>query len=141
MALTKFCRCGKQIAITDKCCSECILYYQNKNAKYQKTYDKTKRENESFYHSDEWIRIRVLIISTYIGLDLYEYFINNRIVKADTVHHIIELKEDYSKGLDINNLIPLSASSHRKIHKMYLKRKKETQDMLFDILKRAKLNI
>ena len=79
-----------------------------------------------------------MILSKANGLDLYEYYINHKIIKADTVHHIVEIREDDTRALDITNLIPLSSSNHGKIHKMYFKKKKETQEMLFNILGQAK---
>lgn len=138
MALTKYCRCGKQIPIRQKCCEECIGYYQKQMSKYQKKYDRSKRVNAEFYHSSEWITLRQMVLSKANGLDLYEYYINHKITRADTVHHIVEIREDNARALDITNLIPLSSSNHRKIHKMYFKKKKETQEILFNILKQAK---
>lgn len=138
IALSKFCRCGTVIPINSMCCDMCKEYYNNKKAKYQKKYDNSSRKNAEFYHSREWQEIRQFIIYKYNGLDLYEYYVNHKIVRADTVHHIIEIKEDKTKSLDISNLIPLSSSNHSKIHKLYLKKKKETQELLFNILKQAR---
>lgn len=138
MALNKYCRCGKQIPIQNKCCDDCIGYYQKQNAKYQKKYDSTKRVNADFYESLEWKSIREVVITKANGLDLYEYYINKAIVKANTVHHIIEVKEDYELRLDITNLIPLSASNHKKIHKKYLRNKRATQQMLMMVLEQAR---
>ena len=138
MKLTKYCRCGKQIPHKVRCCEECTPYYNKQDAKYHKKYDTTKRINAEFYESQEWKDLRAIIIAKTNGIDLYDYYINNKITKATTVHHIIELREDYSKRLDIENLIPLSGANHSRIHKLYFRNKKKTQEMLYEILKNAK---
>lgn len=71
----------------------------------------------------------------YMGLDLYEYYINKQIVYAEAVHHIVELSEDWERRLDVGNLIPLTAGNHSMIHKLYQKDKKKAQQMLIGLLK------
>lgn len=138
MALMKHCRCGETIPIQSKCCENCIEYYDKQRTKYNKRYDKVKRVNAEFYNSQEWKDLRSDVMVKVKGLDLYDYYINHKITKADTVHHIVEVRQDYDRRLDITNLIPLSSSNHRKIHKMYFKSKKDTQDILFKVLMKAK---
>lgn len=130
MPIKKLCpRCRRVIEHNQKRCVECT-------ARMNKDYDRTKRDKSSkeFYNSKAWLQVRQLVISKYHGLDMYELVINKRIVYADTVHHIEELKDNPSKALDITNLIPLSLSSHAAIHKMYDKDKKSTQKMLNRII-------
>lgn len=38
------------------------------------------------------------------------------IEQANIVHHVIEVKEDWSKRLDIDNLVSVCHSCHNKIH-------------------------
>ncbi len=54
----------------------------------------------------------------------------------DTVHHIEELKEDWSRRFDKDNLISLCESCHQKIHKKYLTNKLETQHNLRALIKK-----
>ncbi|NFC89502.1 HNH endonuclease, partial [Clostridium botulinum] len=52
------------------------------------------------------------------------------------IHHIIELKEDWDKRLDIDNLIPLSDKVHKIVHRTYDrsdKDKKEMQELLREL--------
>lgn len=45
--------------------------------------------------------------------------VKGRVVPADTVHHIVELMEDYSKRCDLDNLISISEATHSMISKAY----------------------
>lgn len=91
-----------------------------------------------FYHSKEWIALRDYVIKHYKGLDLFAYFIENKIVPASTGHHIIELKEDWSLRLTVSNIFPVSDVSHKKIGAMYNKNKKGTQELLKEIINKCK---
>src|SRR5699024_8142209 len=88
---------------------------------YYRQYDMYSRDREraAFYNSIEWKRVRQHVLRKYKGLDLYAYFVDDEIEYADTVHHIIELKDDWSKRLTIANLFPLTSSNHIKIHRLY----------------------
>ena len=59
------------------------------------------------------------MLDKYDGLDIYMMYKHNRIVTADTVHHI-ELSQDrpdlfYSDS----NLIPVSRAGHKEVHARY----------------------
>lgn len=123
-------RCGKRLQVGQTC--ECVK-------QRHKEYDRYSRDKSStlFYHSDAWKRMRDYILDKYDGLDLYELHVNNKVVKADTVHHIVELREDRSKSLLERNLIPVSSSTHNMIHNMYKKSDKDKatmQSILIDCL-------
>lgn len=138
MALKKLCRCGKIIDYNQKYCKQCSIKYKEERAEYHRHYDKYIRDQESagFYNSQEWEKTREHIIAKYKGLDLYAFFIEKKIVYADTVHHIEELRENWDRRLDITNLIPLSSGNHTRIHKMYEKDERGTQRLLFSLLDR-----
>lgn len=114
--------------------------YLEKNEAYDRNnyYDNNLRNkrNDEFYHSGPWIETREYILRKYKGLDLYAFFIEKKILYADTVHHIEELNENWSKRLDIDNLIPLSNSTHNVIHAMYKKDKSRTQKLLLSLLEK-----
>lgn len=80
-------------------------------------YDKYKRNKESkqFYESNAWKKCRrlALIRDNYLCQDCLE---RKQITKADMVHHVIELKDDKTKALDLNNLRSLCNSCHEKHH-------------------------
>lgn len=79
------------------------------------------------------------MLSKYDGLDIYMLYKRNRIVIADTVHHI-ELSQDrpdlfYSDS----NLIPVSRAGHKEIHTRYEKEgKAAVQEELRDFQERFK---
>jgi 5-methylcytosine-specific restriction protein A len=138
MALKKLCRCGKVIDYNQTYCNECEKTHRQERAASNKHYDKYTRDKSAaaFYNSPEWIKTREYTLAKYKGLDLYAFFILNKIVYADTVHHIVELKENWDRRLDVNNLFPLSSSNHNAIHTMYEKDKEGTQRLLFNLLDR-----
>ncbi len=138
MSLKKTCTCGKIIDYSQQCCDECKVKYEQYKAQRYKHYDKNIRSKDTtaFYNSTEWEKARAEALRKYKGLDLWEYYINKKIVYADTAHHIIELKDDWSRRLDISNLFPLSSSNHSMIHKLYKKDKQGTQKLLFELIKR-----
>ena len=122
-------RCKRVIEINQKLCTECM-------ARSNKDYDRNRRDKTSkaFYNSNAWIKTRQMILSKYHGLDMYQLIINNKVVYADTIHHIEELRDNPSKALDPSNLIPVSSSTHSYIHKEYEKNKKEMQRILSSII-------
>ena len=66
------------------------------------------------YHTQRWKNLRQFVLNSYDGLDIYMMYKHNRIVAADTVHHI-ELSQDrpdlfYSDS----NLIPVSRAGHKR---------------------------
>lgn len=88
---------------------------QHTNESYlrNKIYDKTKRNEKTkrFYKSKEWKRLResFLIEKHYLCESCFQ--------PANTVHHIVEVSEDWSKRLDRDNLMSVCAACHNKIHK------------------------
>lgn len=138
MALKRLCRCGIVIDHLERYCVECERKYQKERAVANRHYDKNIRNKRAtaFYNSPEWIKTREYILVKYKGLDLYAFFIEKKIVYANTVHHIVEIKEDWSRRLDIKNLFPLSSSNHNVIDGLYRKDKEGTQTLLFQLLYR-----
>lgn len=123
-------KCKRVIKLNSKCYG-CLKSY-NKN------YDTFVRDDKSrnFYNSTNWLKLRKLVLNTFNHLDIYEYFINNKIVKADTVHHIVPIKDNLNLALDECNLIPLANGTHTIIHKLYDKShqdKLKTQNLLREI--------
>lgn len=133
MPLYKRCSCcGKRIPAGSKC--ECI---RKRYKKYRES--RTDKKENSFYASKEW-RVKVAKIKDLVkGIDLYSYYELGITEEGRTVHHIVELKEDWSKRLDDENLILLTDSNHRKIHNMMMKSeedKRKIQKRLREIVKK-----
>lgn len=117
--IKKICRCGKIIPYGMKVCDECrpkVELERKKNIKYYKqtTYERDSKSNK-FYKSKEWNKVRQLAILRDHAL-CKDCLDNNTITSYNTVHHIVPIKEDWSKRLDINNLICLCESCHQKRH-------------------------
>jgi hypothetical protein len=113
-------------------------YWKNK----AKAYDNKRRSSPvwKFYKTKQWVKLRDYILTKYNYIDLYMYYKENRIVMADTCHHIEELRDNWSKRLDEGNMIPVSRESHRIIHELYKekdgKNKTKVQEELKEFIKR-----
>ena len=97
-----------------KYCKEHTHIAKKQKRKFDKEYDRrvrSKRDNifRKFYHSKEWRQMRAR------ALQRDNYLCSRCKVRvADTVHHIIPTRTDWSKRLDINNLESLCSSCHSK---------------------------
>lgn len=144
MSFKKFCAkpgCNNLCEIGQGYCSEHTYLVVELNAERSKQYDKNVRRRRDkqyteFYHSPEWIRTREFILNKYDRFNLYAYYTSHQIIVASTVHHIIEIKENWNLRLDIKNLIPLSDKSHTHIHSLYRTDKQGTQEMLWGLIER-----
>ena len=94
-------RCGKRIPEGTTCPCQKI-----RKAESDKHYDRYQRDQKSteFYKSGVWQLTRQRVLNMDQHLDVYEYMMHGRVVIADTVHHIVPLKEDWNRRLDISNL-------------------------------------
>ena len=158
MGLNKFCcRCDKIISRRDKYCEECqaeidkknkerferYLRYRKSTGKDKATYNKYRsnrsdKEYQEFYNSKEWKNKRDRIIAKFKYMDIYSYYKNKEIVSATLVHHINEVKEDYSKRLDDNNLIAVSSKSHSEIHRRMNESSKEKEIVIEELMEMIK---
>ena len=133
--LKKLCsKCGKIIQYGKTRCEACETKYQDKkmNNRYYNKFVRNKK-TQTFYDSPEWKKVRKVVLSRDLGLCL---ICKNKgvISYADIVHHIVELKEDNSKSLDINNLISLCSGCHNKIHSQYKINKTNSQRILYEMI-------
>ena len=129
MALLKFCsRCNKTIPYGKTLCEECEAKVKAKKKvstekdkarwrEYQKQRD--DKTEQMFYMSKSWKLTRDMIANKFYHMDVYLYMKYGIIEYANIVHHIVELKEDFSQRLDETNLILLSQRSHLLIHEEY----------------------
>lgn len=131
--MQKMCsRCHKLIGILEQC--NCIDKQRYKDYRNTRTDSKELR----FYNSREWKVARVKVLELDNHLCLHCYLVDKTIRQADTVHHVIELKEDYSLRINKNNLISVCNSCHQIIHNEYKKNKINKEKMinkLFNLIK------
>ncbi|WP_019850638.1 hypothetical protein [Desulfitobacterium sp. PCE1] len=130
-------------------CSQIVDYSLTYCDRHQADYDERQKQRhkefkagrndkkeQAFYCSDAWIKTRDYVKTKYNGLCLWSYYVDKQIVFCDVVHHIVELKEDWEKRLEVDNLIPLSESVHLEIHVMMKEKgKKEKVQMMLRKLK------
>ena len=102
---------------TGRYCEEHWAEEKKERAESNRYYDQHLRDKraEAFYKSRAWVaaRWRVLIRDNYL---CQECLRQGYIIRADTVHHKIELKEDWSKRLQIDNLVSLCTECHNRMH-------------------------
>lgn len=130
MAIYKRCNiCGKRIKCNEKC--NCVskrhIEVNNEDNKYKE-----------FYKSKLWEKTREKVVKKYSGIDIFSFYIDNYLEYGFTVHHIIPLKECWEKRADLSNLIYLTESNHRKIHKILEKGGKSREDMIKTLLNLVK---
>ncbi|MDF2857678.1 MAG: hypothetical protein K0Q87_3529, partial [Neobacillus sp.] len=108
----------------------------------QKEYDKFSRDTTStkFYHGKQWKLTRDTILDL-DKLDVYVYMTTGEILIADTVHHIIPLKDEWDRRYDIDNLMSLSHNTHSMIESMYKVDKNGTIKTLTEMLRRYRNDI
>ncbi|WP_242224492.1 HNH endonuclease [Bacillus cereus group sp. BfR-BA-01380] len=92
-------------------------YCEKHKKKATKYYDKHQRDSKAtqFYKSTAWVKVReqVLLRDNYLCRHCIS---NGKLVPADMVHHIHELKDDWLKRLDMDNLLSLCNACHNKEH-------------------------
>ena len=110
--------CGKKIQEGTTCPCR-----KTRAAERHRLYDKYQRDRRStdFYHSPEWERTRQRVLNM-DKVDVYLYMTQGKVVPADTVHHIVPLRDDWSKRLDISNLMSLHHDTHSTLEREYAAR-------------------
>lgn len=63
-------------------------------------------------------------------MDVYLFMTEGVVVKADSVHHIVPLRDDWARRCDISNLMSLSHESHSRIEAGYKKDKRGIEERL-----------
>lgn len=124
MALMKYCNragCNRLVPQGVKYCAAHTVGKTEENRQRHKEYDAHCRNQKAkgFYNSAEWKAARARALARDAGIDVYLYVTEGRVAPADTVHHIVELMEDYSKRCDMENLISISEATHGMVSKAY----------------------
>ncbi|MBZ5212766.1 HNH endonuclease [Bacillus paralicheniformis] len=90
------------------------MYVQQEETKHYNKHSRNKTIT-SFYKSTEWKRTRELVLLRDNCL-CQRCLREHRFTPADMVHHIVEVKQDWSKRLDLSNLESLCNACHNKVH-------------------------
>lgn len=128
MPIYKRCsRCGKRMLLGLSC--DCIKTRHRE-------YDCFTRDQKAkaFYASSDWERIRSTVLELDEWIDVYVYMTKGEIVAADTVHHIVPLRDDWSKRCSVDNLMSLRHDTHSLIEKLYKEDKDAVQEQLRKML-------
>lgn len=105
-------RCNKRIPSGTTC--KC---YTDSKA-YKRIYAKATGIKVE-YHTQRWRDMRAYIMSLYNGIDIYMLYKYNRVVPADTIHHIERTADRPDLFYCDDNLIPVSDAAHKEIHHRY----------------------
>lgn len=70
---------------------------------------------EKFYKGSRWRNFRKTVFIEK-GVYCTECLKESRYTVADTIHHVIEVRTDFEKRYDMNNVTPVCNSCHNKIH-------------------------
>ena len=136
MPIYKRCpRCGKRIPSGSRCSCKDRRYRE------EDKYTKDSREKR-FYKTSAWTAVRQSVMDRCNGLDLYSLCVLGQVECGEVVHHIIELKEDWERRLDLDNLIYLTEQNHQRIHEAMRKSpeaKREIQALLSTLYARYQM--
>ncbi|HGG0416546.1 TPA: HNH endonuclease [Clostridium sporogenes] len=134
--LLKTCsRCNIKIPYSEKYCNKCKDKIKKEKKHYLKYYDENIRDKKSmeFYNGKEWNIIREQVKQRDNGLCLM-CFKDKKIVPYDVVHHIIELREDYSNRINKDNLVCLCHECHNIVHTEYKRSKRNKEAIQVTLL-------
>ena len=126
--------CGKVIPINQSRCPE----HPSRHKEYADNirYVRDKKYH-SFYLTSAWKAAKASAISKANGICIYTFFFEKKLVACEEVHHIIPLKDEWERRLDVDNLIPLTHRVHMQIEKEYREGEKaRVQALLFDLKRR-----
>lgn len=97
--------------------SWCDLH-KHKAEEAARSYNQYKRDSEinAFYRGTAWQRARRLAMER--DNHLCQWCLQSGVLEpARIVHHIVEVKDDWTKRLDLDNLESLCHSCHNRHHK------------------------
>lgn len=102
----------------ERYCEDHVHIIESETRERNQQYDSRTRDKKSkdFYRSKAWKELRNLAFNRDNGL-CQSCLKQGEYRTADVVHHIIEIKSDWEKRLDLNNLESICHKCHNKIHK------------------------
>lgn len=118
-------------------CSACCRvhakdYVCEGKSRQRRVYNRNRlyKTDRAVYGTNKWRTVRGQVLEDCNHICLYTFYTEGKIVKADDVHHIIEILEDESLAFEEDNLIGLSEEKHKLVHELYKENKEKTQDKL-----------
>lgn len=112
--------CRELTKLKEKYCDKHKVIELQNIKRWRKDYDYKRKDDKyrRFYKSNQWSIVRdyVLKRDNYLCRNCSK---EGKVTICSTVHHIIEIRNDFSKALDTNNLITLCHECHNKIHKRF----------------------
>ena len=131
--------CGKVIPISQSRCPEHPSRHKDYDDNVRYTRDK---KYHSFYLTSAWEAVKASAINKANGICIYTFFFEKKLAACEEVHHIVPLKDDWGRRLDVGNLIPLTHRVHMQIEKEYREGEKaKVQSLLFDLKRRFESGI
>lgn len=115
------------------CCRIHAKDYICEAKKKRRQYINKGRVDSGIYRGNKWRTIRERVLDNCNYICLYTLYKEGKIVKANDVHHIVEILEDETLAYEEENLIGLSKDKHKLIHELYKDNKKLVQDELKEI--------
>lgn len=122
MSLKKTCpRCGALIDFNKIYCDACQKEVDELQKKQDRKYNAEVRfvrdkQYHEFYNSPEWQQVRNAAIAR--DHALCQDCLKQHIIKPyDVVHHIVPIKDNWNKRLELDNLVCLCESCHQERHK------------------------
>ena len=112
--------CNNLVRMSESRCPMCQSQKYLDKSEHNRKYDEIVRDpvTVKFYRSTSWKTVRRYVLNR--DNNLCQHCLRDNVVKsAELVHHIIELKEDISKGLDPSNCISVCKACHNKIEHKY----------------------
>lgn len=89
---------------------------EQKRSEYYKSYNKYRNETASeyvkFYKSRKWVNMRAFVMAQNNWI-CQHCLMNDYVVHADVVDHIVPTRVDWSKRLELTNLQSLCDSCHK----------------------------
>jgi len=121
--LTRICSvCGRKVNVGETC----VCMKQR-----QRDYDRDNRNKDraAFYHSKSWRLLCEAVKSRAQYADEYILRYDHKIVAGRIAHHIIPLEDNMSLALNPQNIVYVSAKTHKMIHDAYDKGGDVKKDM------------
>lgn len=106
------------LALTrERCCEAHAARAQDEKSAYDKHYDECRRDRRlaEFYTSIAWRRAREAVRMRDHNL-CQDCLQRGRVVFADTVHHIVPVRDAWDRRLQLDNLVSLCTSCHAARH-------------------------
>lgn len=139
----KLCRCGAKIPYYKKACEKCLPIIEHQAKERYKAYARNRKDKDiqKIYSGGKWDKVKEVVKTRQNGICLYSFYIYGEVKPIEMNHHIVETKEDITKAYDPTNVIGITESVHKLVHKEYLKgkrQKKAMQELLLNLIDRWK---